>query len=196
MEEKESRLQKDFKQRDVQRMRNIITKNYGDKTSTQAGYTKQSVEHKEGDIWEETGKTWTIKNGLKQTITRLDNIKKSMLLPIVCPNCSKAMKNDTLNKKMWPIHKMCFDCVISMETELKRTGKFEEYQRNMIMGGVKTYIKELEDMLLEILMDTGKESFVTEAGDVEEWRGGVIDKTKIVKDLQEYIIKLKDISEA
>jgi hypothetical protein len=51
-------------------------------------------------------------------------------------------------------------------------------------------------MLLEILMDTGKESFVTEAGDVEEWRGGVIDKTKIVKDLQEYIIKLKDISEA
>jgi hypothetical protein len=66
----------------------------------------------------------------------------------------------------------------------------------MIMGGVKTYIKELEDMLLEILMDTGKESFVTEAGDVEEWRGGVIDKTKIVKDLQDYIKQLKDISEA
>ena len=196
MEEKESRLQKDFKSRDVQRMRNLITKKFDDKTVTQAGYTKQSVEHKDGDIWEETGKTWTIKNGLKQTMTRLDSIKKSILLPIVCPNCSKAMKNDTLNKKMWPIHKMCFDCVISMETELKRTGKFEEYQRNMIMGGVKTYIKELEDMLLEILMDTGKESFVTEAGDVEEWRGGVIDKTKIIKDLQEYIIKLKGISEA
>jgi hypothetical protein len=196
MEEKESRLQKDFKSRDVQRMRNLITKKFDDKTVTQAGYTKQSVEHKEGDIWEETGKTWTIKNGLKQTMTRLDSIKKSILLPIVCPSCSKAIKNDTLNKKMWPIHKMCFDCVISMETELKRTGNFEEYQRNMIMGGVKTYIKELEDMLLEILMDTGKESFVTEAGDVEEWRGGVIDKTKIVKDLQDYIKQLKDISEA
>ena len=196
MEEKESRLQKDFKSRDVQRMRNLITKKFDDKTVTQAGYTKQSVEHKEGDIWEETGKTWTIKNGLKQTMTRLDSIKKSILLPIVCPNCSKAMKNDTLNKKMWPIHKMCFDCVISIESELKRTGKFEEYQRNMIMGGVKTYIKELEDMLLEILMDTGKETFVTEAGDVEEWRGGVTDKTQIIKDLQEYIVKLKGISEA
>ena len=196
MEEKESRLQKDFKSRDVQRMRNLITKKFGDKTVTQAGYTKQSVEHKEGDVWEESGKTWTIKNGLKQTMTRLDSIKKSVLLPIICPNCNKAIKNDTLNKKMWPIHKMCFDCVISMETELKRTGKFEEYQRNMIMGGVKTYIKELEDMLLEILMDTGKESFVTEAGDVEEWRGGIIDKTKIVKDLQDYIKQLKDISEA
>jgi hypothetical protein len=196
MEEKESRLQKDFKSRDVQRMRNLITKKFDDKTVTQAGYTKQSVEHKEGDIWEENGKTWTIKNGLKQTMTRLDSIKKSILLPIICPSCSKAMVNDTLNKKMWPIHKMCFNCVINMESKLKREGKFEEYQRNMVMGGVKTYIKELEDMLLEILMDTGKESFVTEAGDVEEWRGGVIDKTKIVKDLQEYIIKLKDISEA
>jgi hypothetical protein len=196
MEEKESRLQKDFKSRDVQRMRNLITKKFDDKTVTQAGYTKQSVEHKEGDVWEENGKTWTIKNGLKQTMTRLDSIKKSILLPIICPSCSKAMVNDTLNKKMWPIHKMCFNCVINMESKLKREGKFEEYQRNMVMGGVKTYIKELEDMLLEILMDTGKESFVTEAGDVEEWRGGVIDKTKIIKDLQEYIIKLKDISEA
>ena len=196
MEEKESRLQKDFKSRDVQRMRNLITKKFDDKTVTQAGYTKQSVEHKEGDIWEETGKTWTIKNGLKQTMTRLDSIKKSILLPIVCPNCSKAMKNDTLNKKMWPIHKMCFDCVISIESELKRTGKFEEYQHNMVMKGVKTYIKEMEGLLLDIMLESSKETFVTEAGDVEEWRGGVTDKTKIVKDLQEYIVKLKGISEA
>ena len=196
MEEKESRLQKDFKSRDVQRMRNLITKKFDDKTVTQAGYTKQSVEHKEGDIWEETGKTWTIKNGLKQTMTRLDSIKKSILLPIVCPNCSKAMKNDTLNKKMWPIHKMCFDCVISIESELKRTGKFEEYQHNMVMKGVKTYITEMEGLLLDIMLESSKETFVTEAGDVEEWRGGITDKTKIVKDLQEYIVKLKGISEA
>ena len=196
MEEKESRLQKDFKSRDVQRMRNLITKKFDDKTVTQAGYTKQSVEHKEGDVWEETGKTWTIKNGLKQTITRLDSIKKSILLPIVCPNCSKAMKNDTLNKKMWPIHKMCFDCVISIESELKRTGKFEEYQHNMVMKGVKTYIKEMEGLLLDIMLESSKETFVIEAGDVEEWRGGVTDKTQIIKDLQEYIVKLKGISEA
>ena len=195
MEEKESRLQKDFKSRDVQRMRNLITKNYGDKTITQAGYTKQSVEHKEGDIWEETGKTWTIKNGLKQTMTRLDSIKKSILLPIVCPNCSKAMKNDTLNKKMWPIHKMCFDCVINMEGKLKREGKFEEYQRNMVHSGIRTHIKEMEDLLLELALGTSKESFVTEAGDVEEWRGGNLDTTQMIKDLQEYIQSLKGIVE-
>ena len=193
MEEKESRLQKDFKQRDVQRMRNLITKNYGDKTSTQTGYTKQHIEHKEGDVWEENGKNWTIKNGLKQTITRLDSIKKSLLLPIICPSCNKAMANNLLNKKMWPLHGKCFDCVINMESELKRIGKFEEYQRNMVHSGIKTHIKEMEDLLLELALGASKESFVTEAGDIEEWRGGNIDTTQMIEDLQEYIQSLKDI---
>ena len=190
----ESMLQKDFKQRDVQRMRNLITKNYGDKTVTQAGYTKEIVEHKEGDVWEENGKQWTIKNGLKQNITRLDNIKKSLIIPLTCPNCSKPMKNDTLNKKMWPIHKMCFDCVITMETKLKREGKFEEYERNMTKKGIETYIKELEEALLELSLSTSDdESIVTESGDIEHWVGGNIDKQKILQDLQEHIQKLKDI---
>jgi hypothetical protein len=192
----ESMLQKDFKQRDVQRMRNLITKNYGDKTVTQAGYTKETVEHKEGDVWEENGKQWTIKNGLKQNITRLDNIKKSLIIPLTCPNCSKPMKNDTLNKKMWPIHKMCFDCVITMETKLKREGKFEEYERNMTRKGIETYIKELEEALLELSLSTTEdESIVTESGDIEHWVGGNIDKQKILQDLQEHIQKLKDIVE-
>ena len=190
----ESMLQKDFKQRDVQRMRNLITKNYGDKTVTQAGYTKETVEHKEGDVWEENGKQWTIKNGLKQNITRLDNIKKSLIIPLTCPGCSKPMKNDTLNKKMWPIHKMCFDCVITMETKLKREGKFEEYERNMTKKGIETYIKELEEALLELSLSTSDdESIVTESGDIEHWVGGNIDKQKILQDLQEHIQKLKDI---
>jgi len=189
----DSMLQKDFKQRDVQRMRNLIKKDYSAKTITQAGYTKTIVERKEGDVWEEGGKQWTIKNGIKQTITRLDNIKKSLLLPIVCPSCNKAMANNNLNKKMWPLHGKCFDCVINMESELKRTGKFEEYQRNMVHSGIKTHIKEMEDLLLELALGASKESFVTEAGDIEEWRGGNIDTTQMIKDLQEYIQSLKDI---
>jgi hypothetical protein len=194
--ENESRLQKDFKQRDIQRMRNLITKKFGDKTVTQSGYVKKSIERKEGDIWEEDGKQWTLKNGIKQTVTRVDAIKKSLIIPITCPKCHNHMSNHIINKKMWPIHGMCFDCVITMETELKRDDKFEEYQRNMNVGGLKTYIKELEDALLELMLNDGKQSFVTEVGDIEEWRGGVIDKTKIVEDLQKHIIELKDMVNA
>jgi len=41
------------------------------------------------------------------------------------------------------------------------------------------------------MLDTNKEEFVTEAGDIEEWTGGVVDNTKIIEDLKEYINKLK-----
>ena len=43
-------LKREFKERDVQRMRNIIKKDYTAKTVTQVGYTKAQTEHKEGDV--------------------------------------------------------------------------------------------------------------------------------------------------
>jgi hypothetical protein len=188
----ESMLQREFKGKDVQRMRNIITKDYTAKTATQIGYTKTQIDYKEGDIWEENNKQWTIKNGIKQTVTRFDKLKESIHLPLTCPKCCNAMKGDRLNKKMWPIHKTCFDCVISMETELKRNGQYEIYTRNLVTGGVKAHIKDLEDVMLELALSDNNESFVTEAGDVEKWAGKGVDKQKITTELQEYIQKLKE----
>jgi ribosomal protein L44E len=185
-------LKREFKERDVQRMRNIITKDYTAKTVTQVGYSKAQIEHKEGDVWDEAGKKWTIKNGIKQTVTRFDKLKESINLPLTCPKCGKAMKNHNLNKKMWPLHKMCFDCVVVMETELKRTGQYEEYVRNLTTRGVKTYITELESALLELALEDSNEEFVTEQGDVEKWAGKGIDKQKLAEEIQEYIQKLKD----
>jgi hypothetical protein len=187
----ESMLQREFKGKDVQRMRNIIKKDYGAKTTTQIGYSKAQIDYKEGDVWEEDGKKWTIKNGIKQTVTRFDKLKKVMSLPLACPNCNKAMKNHKLNKKMWPVHGKCFDCVILMETKLKLTGQYEEYTKNIIKGGVKAYIKDLEDALMDLTYESN-EDFITEAGDIEKWTGKGIDKQKITEDIQEYIQKLKD----
>jgi hypothetical protein len=188
----ESMLQREFRNRDVQRMRNIITKDYTAKTVTQIGYNKIQIEYNEGDIWEENGKQWTIKNGIKQTITRFDKLKKSITLPIICPKCSNSMKTTLLNRKMWPIHGTCFDCVIKMETELKRQGKFEEYTRNLVNKGVQTHIKEIEDLILEVALEDNNEEFITEQGDIEKWAGKGIDKQKITQELQEYVVKLKN----
>jgi bacterioferritin-associated ferredoxin len=185
-------LKREFRERDVQRMRNIIQKDYTAKTVTQVGYTKTQVEHKEGDVWEENGKKWTIKNGIKQTITRFDELKKVLNLPLTCPSCGKAMKNNTLNKKMWPIHSKCFDCVIAYETDLKRQGKFEEYAKSLISGGVKQYIKDLEDALIDFANE-GDDQFVTEQGDIETWKGKGLDKNKFTKEIQEHIQELKDV---
>ena len=72
MSKKENVLKKEFKQKDVQRLRNLLTKKHGDKTTVGIGYSKQQEFHKEGDIWEEDGRKWTIKNGVKQNITKMD----------------------------------------------------------------------------------------------------------------------------
>jgi hypothetical protein len=190
----ESMLQKEFNGRDVQRMRNIITKNYGDKTTTQVGYTKEHIERKEGDIWEEEGRQWTVKNGIKMTISKLDILKKTMSLPLVCPSCKVPMKSSNANKKMWSIHKICLDCVLKMETKLKVLGTFDEYQRNMQRQGIAEYVKELEQLLLEVSMSNSNEDFVTEEGDVEKWDSN-IDKHKIQQDIQEYIQKVKEAAQ-
>ena len=61
----DSVLKKEFKQRDVERMRNLVKGKYGDKTTMGTGYQKAKEFHKEGDIWEEDSRQWTIKNGIK-----------------------------------------------------------------------------------------------------------------------------------
>ena len=71
-EEKESLLKKEFKQSDVARARNLVNKKFTDKTKIQSGYQKVYSKHTEGDVWEESGKTWTIKNGIRQNITKLE----------------------------------------------------------------------------------------------------------------------------
>jgi hypothetical protein len=183
-------LKKEFKTRDVQRMRNIITKKTGDKTGTQVGYTKAYEDHKEGDVWEERGKKWTIKNGIKQTVTRFDNIKKKIFAPIICPNCNRPMTKGHFDKYMFSIHQKCSDCVIEYETKLKIKGEYKEYERNMIKKGVEYHIKEMEGVLLELLMNNN-EQFVTENGEIEEWKGKGLNN-QFIQDIQEYIQKLKD----
>jgi hypothetical protein len=90
----ESNLKKEFGQRDVQRMRNIISGNTGDRTQIQTGYEKGISTHKEGDVWEENGKKWTIKDGIKQNVTKLDSVKNLVVMPLSCPNCGHVMKVD------------------------------------------------------------------------------------------------------
>ena len=75
---KETLLQKEFREKDIRRIRNLVSGNQGDSTQTQVGYSRKHIERKDGDIWEENGKTWTLKNSIKIN-TRL-NFKRFIRL--------------------------------------------------------------------------------------------------------------------
>ena len=84
-------LKKEFKKHDVKRLRNLIKGKSSSRTSQGVGYTKSSSEdHEEGDVWKENGRTWTIKDGITENITKLDKFKKATV-PLFCPNCKKIM---------------------------------------------------------------------------------------------------------
>tara|TARA_R110000851_G_scaffold190919_1_gene341606 strand:- start:867 stop:1448 length:582 start_codon:yes stop_codon:yes gene_type:complete len=182
---KETLLKKEFKEADVQRVRNLVNKDFTGKTKEQVGYKKISQRYKEGDIWEESGKKWTIKNGLKQNITKFDAIKDLAKFPIACPKCKLAMKK-RLDKKMYYIHGFCFDCTIDYEAGLKAAGLYEKYEKRMLSGNIATFITDMESWVLESLENDS--SFVTEHGDQEGWNKLSKNyKDKIKGDLIEYV---------
>jgi len=60
-----SHLKKEFDERAVNRARNLITKNFNNRTMVGSGYEKVKQKHTEGETWLEDGRTWTIKNGVR-----------------------------------------------------------------------------------------------------------------------------------
>ena len=182
-------LKKEFKRKDVQRARNLITGKTGASTGTQIGYNKKTEDYKEGDIWTEGRKTWTIKNGIKQTVSKLDVVKKEVHIPLCCPNCGKVMKK-RLDKPNYKIHKKCFDCVIDFEGRLKHVpGRYEKYIKELELKNKLTSLDKIEDMLLDIA-NTSNSGFVSEDGVIEKWVGG-IDAKKYTKDIKKYADKTR-----
>jgi hypothetical protein len=186
---KESQLKKEFDSKAVNRVRNLVKKDFTSKTTIGTGYSKKREKHSEGDIWEEDGRTWTIKNGVKQNITKLDKAKKTLQVPLTCPKCGGSMRHH-LAKKMYKIHGFCFDCTIDMEADLRRAGLYEQYEKQMMSGSIDAWIAGLEQWMQEELTKTM--TFVTEEGDVEDWKGNNSKhNARIMKNISEYVEQLK-----
>ena len=183
-------LKKEFKRKDVQRARNLITGKTGASTGTQIGYNKKTEDYKEGDVWTEGRKTWTIKNGIKQTVSKLDVIKKEVFMPLSCPCCGKIMKK-RLDKPNYKIHKKCYDCVINFEGKLKhKPGRYEKYLKELELKNNLTIIDQTEAQLLDII-NTSNSGYVSEDGVIEKWVGG-INKQKWTKDITKYAAQVRE----
>ena len=184
-----SQLKKEFSQKDVNRLRNLVKGKTGDRTSISSGYVKKDIDRKEGEIWEEDGRKWTIKNGVKQNLSKMQEIRKIASFPVFCPECKKKM-SDKYDKPIYKVNRHCFDCQLKFESKLKREGKFEEYQNSVHNSEIDGMIANYE-MWVDDLVNNSNDSFVTEQGDVETWSKGNFDQ--IVKQKEEAIEALKKL---
>ena len=166
----ESLLKKEFKKSDVERVRNLVNKDFTSSTKQQSGYKKIIEHHKEGDVWEESGKTWTIKNGIKQNVSKMQSVRDFVKMPLTCPKCKNIMKGQ-FDKYHWKVDKKCLSCFTEEQKESRALGTYEEKQKELFK---KSKISEINDITEEFneWLDNSQ-TFVTELGEVEDWSGGL-----------------------
>ena len=147
---------------------------------------KSFVQHKEGDVWEESGKTWTIKNGVKKTISKMESFRKEIITPLACPKCTTNMRSQ-VHQWAWNTYKMCFNCVVDMEHEITKAGRLEEYTKALYKANMESFYGDLEQFISEFSKE--KTHIFTEDGLKENW----VDNTgKVVEKIgQEELNQLK-----
>ena len=186
----DSVLKKQFGEKDVQRARNLIQGKVDARTGEGIGYSKKQEFYEEGDVWEVDGRKWTIKDGIKQNITKLDKAKKAHVMPIFCPNCGGVM-NVKLDKDFYNIHKKCFNCVVKFEHDLKKAGLYEAYSKNIHNSEIDSFIEGFK-AFIESELSQNNNSFITEQGDVEKWIGGP-NKERVLESLDKTIKHLEKL---
>ena len=180
----ENVLKKEFGKKDVTRLRNLMTGKHSNKNGQSVGYTKKEEFSKEGDIWKQDGRKWTIKDGIRQNVTKMDRAKKAYLKPLMCPKCDKIM-NKGADPGYYNQFGHCFKCFKKFETYMKYIGLWDNFERKTINGNVDGFIKWYKELVIESL-DQSNAGFVAENGDVESWHGG-LDKVKVMEALDKTI---------
>lgn len=144
------------------------------KTSVSLNTTDAPVRREVGERWvDETGKEWEQRQGYKISVTKALDVLAETRMPEHCPKCSNPMTKKNLDEKFWRIHKMCFDCVIDMEHQLRIEGKYDEYERQKIRENAMSWLRDAEKDVEDLVSAYRYASFVNQDGSVEKWMGGL-----------------------
>ena len=172
---KDNILKKEFQKKDVERLRSLVKGKGSERTGQGIGYTKKQEFYQEGDTWEQDGRTWTIRDGIKQNITKLDKAKKAHVIPLLCPKCKKLMKRS--DKPYYNIHKFCLNCYAKFEDKLKSEGKYKSHFSKINNKIIDQRIEDFKNFVVEQLNESNN-SFISEDGVVEKWDGN-LDSNKV-----------------
>jgi L-lactate utilization protein LutB len=78
-----------------------------------------------------------------------------------------------------------------MEADLRRAGLYEEYEKNMMQGNMQAWAAGLEQWVADKI--TESMTYVTEAGDVEDWKGNSQKQSeKLLENMNNYLSQLRE----
>ena len=161
------------------------------RTQTKKTYSldpgKEQIKREIGDRWvDENGKEWEQRDGYKITVTKVLDKLKDIRMPDVCPKCNKSMMKKNLDERMWTIHKMCFDCVIDMEHQLRIEGKFDDYEKQKVYENAMSWLRDAEKDVEDVVEAYRQVSFANSDGTLEKWSGGLSPEEFRVKIYDEF----------
>ena len=162
---------------------------------------KKNEKRNIGDTWEEKiGNTIYIieqKNGF-----RVKKPKNSVATEVrkylnSYPNCRQTCcktKFGPVDEKMRIIHGMCLDCVVDMEHELKKQGKYEEYERKKMTENAMAWLKRAEQdvKMLKEAYTQASSTVMNADGRLEHWSAKMTNEEfdeKIQKGFDEFKTK-------
>ena len=176
------------KLQNIKAVQQMIDGNHKFQTKKTVGFSdveskaKRNERHEVGDIWEEadpvTGNIYVIeqRDGFRIKKTKnsevFQQIRDELNTFNKCPKEKCTCTNpQRIDEKMRRIHDMCFDCVIEMEHELKKQGKYEEYERERVRNNALAWLRSAEqDINLLKQAYTQSTQFVSNSsGDLETW---------------------------
>lgn len=187
MRKQASALIKEFRMTDLRRMRNLKDGKLHDSTVTQKGYEKKEILRQEGERFIEDGKEYVIEGGIKKRYSKLSNLRSLVKIPLFCPCCNKPLKHD-IDKRMYNIKKMCLDCNIKVESELKLSGKFKEYQKQFMTDNYKSELIDMKKYLEEFSKQ--KTIIVNSEGFAEDIEQTSVDLSHIIKSIDDELDQL------
>lgn len=164
---------------------------------------QKNERHTIGDIWEETdvnGNIFVIEqaDGFRIKKTKNSEIFQELRDNLRSfPNCRKEICTCTgthpIDKKMQIIHKMCFDCVIDMEHEMKKAGTYESYSKNKIRENALAWLVAAErDVAMLKQTYTQAAEFVTNSDGVLETWGAKMSPAEFEETVQTQFNKFKE----
>lgn len=96
-----------------------------------------TVIRQEGERWEENGKTYEMKDGIKQAVSWAQSAR----MPWWCPRCSKAMSH-RFDRKFYYLRGWCYNCNIDVEGQMRLDGTYEKFEKQIMRANEVAFLKD------------------------------------------------------